>query len=385
MSKTFLERKNPNGSYVFISYSHVDGEAVGRLLTALNENGADFWYDIKLRGGENWFDKVKEVTANKNCVGIIYVLSADFIFSKACFKEFQLLDELKKTHQNFREYYILTDDKKPENFNEFIRNVRRKLLERCSDDEDEILERTGEYKKKFDQDIIYRMTAKENIDDDKFVRTVFGDVFAAWGCASEENGKIDTLVEDGLLNGDYRINTECATVTGTVNRREVEWKVFSYNGSTLSAIMVADELYGAACRSLAQNTMSEINRLVNVLGKDNIDESVRNEKHIEFDEPEFLECLKSDGDGNIIRFLRATEHEKNYLQLKEALEKVPVTEMADDGYFFVMDNQENVLFADRGSNDVYRHIHVDAYASFFPVIDMDLNKYKAYIAKKTRN
>lgn len=381
MSKTFLERKNPDGPYMFISYSHADGEAVGKMLTALNDSGADFWYDVKLRGGQNWFDKVKEVTANKNCVGIIYVLSPDFIFSGACFKEFNLLDELKKTHENFYEYYILTDDEKPENFNSFIRSVRRKLLDKCADNEDEIMERTGEYKKKFDQDVIYRMAAKGGLDDDNFVRAVFSDAFAARGCASEENGKIDALVEDGLVDRNYRIKSDCALVTGVVNRREAEWKVFSYNGNTLSAILVSDELYAATCRSLSPNVMSEINKFVNALGREDVDEKTKREKHFEFD-AEFLQCLNGYPQGNAIRFLRSAEHENNYLQLKEALGKVASADAADDGYFFVVDNQDNVLFADRESSDVYRHIHVDAYAGVFPVIDVDLNKYRAYVAKK---
>ena len=49
---------------------------------------------------------------------------------------------------------------------------------------------------------------------------------------------------------------------------------------------------------------------------------------------------------------------------------------------FVVDNQDNVLFADRESSDVYRHIHVDAYASVVPIIDIDLNKYRAYVKKR---
>lgn len=381
MSKTFLERKNPNGPYVFISYSHADNVAVSKLLTALNDNGADFWYDIKLRGGQNWFDKVKEVTSSKNCVGIIYVLSPEFVFSNACFKEFLLLDELKKTHENFREYYILADETKPDNFNEFMRSVRRRLLDQCLDNEDEIFARTNEYKKRFDQDIIYRMTAMDSIVEDKFVRTVFRDVFSAWGCASEENGKMDTLVEDGLIDSDYRIKTKSYMLTDVVNRSEAEWLAFSYKGNTVSAILIADELYAATCRSLAQNAMVEANKLINISDKTDADEKLQREKHFLF-EPEFLECLNKDEDGNIARYLCAAEHDRSYMQLKEALMRVPISEAADDGYFFVTDNQDNILFADRASNDVYRHIHVDAYASIFPVIDIDLNKYKEYLTKK---
>lgn len=381
MSKTFLERKNPNGSYVFISYSHTDGDAVSRLLTALNDEGADFWYDIKLRKGQNWLQKVKEVTASKNCVGILYLLSPEFIFSPSCFSEFELYDKIRETNENFRSCYILIDDVEPENFDEFMRGVRRKLLDKCLDNEDEILSRTSEYKKRFDKFLTYGTASYDGMADDKFVRSLFDDVFAAWGCASEESGKLDTLVEDGLIDGDYRIKTDCDMRTEEVNCSPAEWKAFSYNGNTLSAILASDELYAATCKSLAGNAMAETNRLINVSDNPGADDKLKKEKHFAF-EPEFLECLIKDENGCAVRFLHAAEHEKNYMQLKEALMKVPTTDSTDDGYFFVTDNLGNVLFADRASNDVYRHIHVDAYAGIFPVIDIDLNKYKAYIKKK---
>ncbi len=391
MSKTFLDRKNPDVPYVFISYSHADGDPdkpeknyVGKMLTALNDLGANFWYDSKLRIGQDWFERVKAVTANKNCMGIIYIMSPDFMLSDACFKEFSLFDELKKTHDNFRACHILMDEEKPTDFYKFIDDARDKLrakgLER--DKAKIIRQNLEEYEDCFDPNILYCAIAKSDVDDDKFVRKLFADVFQAWGCASEETGKIDALVDDQLVNGDYRIKIkDCYMLTGIVNRSEAEWKAFSYNGNTLSAILVSEELYSATCRSLAKNAMAETNRLINISEKTDADEKIQQEKHFVFD-PDFLECLIKDEDGNVIRFLRASEHTKNYLQLREALTKVPPTSAADDGYFFVTDNQDNVLFADRASDDVYRHIHVDAYASLFPVIDIDLNKYKEYIAKK---
>lgn len=45
-------------------------------------------------------------------------------------------------------------------------------------------------------------------------------------------------------------------------------------------------------------------------------------------------------------------------------------------------SQGNILFADRGSDDVYRHINVGACASLIPVIDIDYNKYKKYLLGK---
>ncbi len=380
MSKTYLDRKNPEGPYVFISYSHKDGEEVGRILTALNECGADFWYDIKLRGGQDWIERVKEITSSKKCVGILYFISANSIISDACFEEFKMLEELKNTHEKFDALYVLLDDEEPNGLDEFFDNADSILKEKGYDRKTRVT-RITDISESFDQNKIYRTVTRAKIDDDAFVKGIFKDVFSAWGCASEESGKIDVLKEDELVDINYRLKTKSRIIVDLVRGGDAEWKVFSYNGDTLSAILVSDELYAATCLSLAKGAMDAINDNVNLsLDPDKDDESKR-EKHFRFDE-EFLQCLKKDGDGNVIRYLRAAEHENSYLQVKEALEKVPVPDSVDDGYFFVQDNQGTLLFADRGSSDVYRHIHVDAYASVIPVIDVDYEKYKAYVLRR---
>ena len=377
MINTYLGRKNPSGKYVFVSYSHADGEAVSKLLSALNDYGADFWYDAELKTGQNWLKKVEEVTANKNCCGILYLVSPDFIFSEACLKEFDMAESLEKSHKKFGTAYVLMGDGDPMNLQNFLSVSTQKLLGTHPADFDKILERTGHFSKKFDKDRIYKTGAFGRTDDDGLVNSLIKDVFATWGCLSQESGKIDALAEDGLTDANYRIKTSCRIVENVVNGQDAEWKVFAYNGDTISAIFVSDELYGAACRSLAVSVMDYIN---DGLFLDKGDARLK-EKHIEL-EPSCAECLKKDGNGKAIRFLRAAEHENNYPQLKEVLEKAPLTDSIDDGYFFVGDSQGNILFADRGSDDVYRQINVDACASIIPVIDIDYNKYKKYLLGK---
>lgn len=379
MSKTYLERKNPSGAYAFISYSHADGEAVGKLLAALNDYGADFWYDTKLKTGQNWLKKVEEVTADKNCCGILYFISANFIFSEACLKEFDMFEQLEKTHEKFNAAYILLDKEDPANLQNFLSSATKNLLSAYPADFDKIIQRTGYFSQKFDKDKIYKTAAVDKIDDDNLVTTLVKDVFATWGCMSQESGKMDALLEDGLVTADYRVKADCRIVENVVKGQDAEWKVFAYNGDTLSAVLVSDELYAATCLSLAAGAMDGINDNLNIPA--NADDARAREKRIKMD-ADFIACLKADSNGKVIRFLRAAEHENNYMQLKEALEKVPLTDPSDDGYFFVQDNQGKLLFADRGSEDVYRYIHVDAYASIVPVIDIDYNKYKLYLQNK---
>lgn len=128
MINTYLGRKNPSGKYVFVSYSHADGEAVSKLLSALNDYGADFWYDAELKTGQNWLKKVEEVTANKNCCGILYLVSPDFIFSEACLKEFDMAESLEKSHKKFGTAYVLMGDGDPMNLQNFLSVSTQKLL-----------------------------------------------------------------------------------------------------------------------------------------------------------------------------------------------------------------------------------------------------------------
>lgn len=375
MGKTYFEKKNPSGAYAFISYSHADGEAVERLLAALNDYGADFWYDAALKTGQNWLDKVKEVTADKSCCGILYFVSRNFIFSEACLKEFDILADLEKTHKKFGAAYILLDDEDPVSFQGFIASATKSLLSEHPAEFDKIIQRTGYFSKNFDRDRIYKTSSFGATDNDALVTALAKDVFASWGCMSQESGKIDALLSDGLVTADYRVKTGCRIVENLVRGQDAEWKVFAYNGDTLSAVLVAEELYGAKCLSLAAGAMDAVS--------DGINGADANEKHLQMD-ADFISCLKTDARGKAVRFLRAAEHENHYLRIKEALEKIPLTDPSDDGYFFVQDSQGGLLFADRGSEDVYRDIHVDAYASLVPVIDIDYNKYRLYLQNKNK-
>lgn len=386
MGKTYLERKNPQGPYVFISYSHKDQPAVEKTLTALHGLGADFWYDSKLRGGQDWFEIVKEVTAKKQCAGIIYFISPDFVFSDACRQEFELYNSLKQSHDKFDAVCILTDESGSENLNDFIGSSFTKLMSEHSDQVLQISEKINQFSKKFGEDFsadkLYYTVPVSRLDGDQFVNKLFKETFAAWGCASEEVDKLDVLKEDGLVYDNYRVKCDCRVAYNSVNSADVEWKAFSYKGNVISAIPVLKELYETTCCSLAAATMASINKNVNVSLRDDFGE--KQIKHFKFVDEEFLDCVIKNEDGGVFRFLRANEHEKFYLQIKEALESVAVADAADDGYFFVQDNQDNILFADRESDDVYRHIHVDAYASVLPVMDIDYVKFKAYISKKSK-
>ena len=71
-----------NQNYVFISYSRKDKEIVYSDLREMNKLGVRFWYDDDIGAGENWREIVKEKITSEKCVGMIFYLSKNTIFSE---------------------------------------------------------------------------------------------------------------------------------------------------------------------------------------------------------------------------------------------------------------------------------------------------------------
>lgn len=386
MSNTYLDRKNSDVPYMFISYNHADAERLEKLMSALNARGADFWYDKEMFDGDDWLQRVDEAVQNKNCMGMIFFISPDFIYSEPCYTELERFRELKATREKFDAIYVLVgeDDSEP-GFIGFMESAEAYLKAKHKGEGRKVNACTERIYSLFDDESVKRRlridTTKSKLASDEITEKLYN-VFKNKGCASEETDTIDALVRAELVTKNYRVKTESKILTDTVRGKAVEWKAFAYAGNTVSAILVSNELYKQTCRSLAQSTMDKMNMRVNISNSD-ADEATKKKKHFEFDE-RFLSCLLRDKKGGVLRYLRAFEHEKYYLQLREALETVSVTDATDDGYFFVDGGSDRILYADRGSADVNKHVHVDAYASVFPVIDIDYTKYREYVLQNAK-
>lgn len=378
MSKNRLTRKNPDGPYIFISYSHKDEEEVTRVLTVLDDRGADFWLDEEnLRTGDDWLKRVKEMSADKRCAGILYFISENFIDSDACFTEFCMLGDLKKSHAKFNGYNFLLGDNKYNGWNAFLSDAMGALLKRHPENPMGITERVTKINAEFNQREIYCSAARSSVDGEDVVNKLYTEIFTASGCVTSHTDKMKILVEDGMVDDGYLLKKTGCSINKGKESVETEWRVFSYSGDTISAVLVVeDEPFKATSLSFVRSTFDGVNDAVNNPPKDG------DGKYINFDSG-FLKCIKTDG-GKKLRFLRSAEHEANYLQLKDALLKVPLSDADDDGYFFVQGGDGKILFADRGSPDVYRHIHVDAYASIIPVIDVGYEEYRAYLLNKNK-
>lgn len=82
-----------NDPYVFISYSHRDGETVKPIISALQKS-LRVWYDEGIEAGDQWRDTIAKQLAN--CSGVLCFITPDFLFSKNCRREIEFASELDK-------------------------------------------------------------------------------------------------------------------------------------------------------------------------------------------------------------------------------------------------------------------------------------------------
>ncbi len=87
------EEKILSGKFIFISYSHKDGDAVREDMTALLELGVRVWYDHNMRLGDNWQQIAERVITHENCVGVLFYNSPNSFISDAVQKEQRLTHE----------------------------------------------------------------------------------------------------------------------------------------------------------------------------------------------------------------------------------------------------------------------------------------------------
>ncbi len=74
-------------TYVFVSYCHDDYKDVYSDLLEFHKEGVRFWYDKALTAGKSWREEAKEKLINKNCAGVIFYLSENFVLSDAVITE----------------------------------------------------------------------------------------------------------------------------------------------------------------------------------------------------------------------------------------------------------------------------------------------------------
>ena len=73
--------------FVFISYSHKDGEAVKEDMYALLSRGVRVWFDENMRLGDNWSEIAAGIISHKNCIGVIFYNSPYAFISSAVQQE----------------------------------------------------------------------------------------------------------------------------------------------------------------------------------------------------------------------------------------------------------------------------------------------------------
>ena len=87
--------------YMFVSYAHLDSDAVYEDLRALYAKCLNYWYDKKLKAGDPWDESVAEVIRNEQCCGIILYLSVNTVRSAAVEQELRIYKEIIATGREF--------------------------------------------------------------------------------------------------------------------------------------------------------------------------------------------------------------------------------------------------------------------------------------------
>ena len=73
------------GSYIFVSYAHRDGEKALRIIRLLQQQGVKVWYDNGIRAGSEWRAELEAKI--KNCGYFVSLISANYFKSKNCTRE----------------------------------------------------------------------------------------------------------------------------------------------------------------------------------------------------------------------------------------------------------------------------------------------------------
>lgn len=105
------EGKRP---YVFISYSHLQSEAVVKTIRILHEKGYRLWYDEGIPAGSDW--PVNIAQHLQNCERVIFFLSERAMASPNCFSEMRTACRLGKPVLIVK----LEDTETPENWLDII-------------------------------------------------------------------------------------------------------------------------------------------------------------------------------------------------------------------------------------------------------------------------
>lgn len=80
---------NTDKPYAFVSYSKRDAEKVYASILELQKSGCNIWVDknMEARADQSWTRLAFNAIQSKNCVAIVFMISANSIISMPCFSE----------------------------------------------------------------------------------------------------------------------------------------------------------------------------------------------------------------------------------------------------------------------------------------------------------
>ena len=79
--------------YIFLSYSHLDGEHAAELIRGMNENGFRVWYDEGLVPGKEWDENIARTIMH--CSYFVALMSKNYLESANCRDELNFARDKK--------------------------------------------------------------------------------------------------------------------------------------------------------------------------------------------------------------------------------------------------------------------------------------------------
>lgn len=104
--KLIFDLSNYDCPFAFVSYTHAEKDMVDYDVITLKKNEVPVWYDMQLKTGEKWDERVIGIINDKNCKCFLLYATKASLKSKNVYKEFKTALGKKRADTQFCIYII---------------------------------------------------------------------------------------------------------------------------------------------------------------------------------------------------------------------------------------------------------------------------------------
>ena len=182
------EEKILSGKFIFISYSHKDGEIVKADMKALLRKNVRIWFDENMRLGDDWTEIAERTIRHENCVGAIFYNSANAFVSRAVQREQRIVRERVSTGA-FKYWSVHIDGK-------FTDDICRDAM--FSNPKDYSFDDMMPQREMFSEKILCIMRT----DDATAIERIYSEIALPEGAVDNENSFIESVQKNRMASRD---------------------------------------------------------------------------------------------------------------------------------------------------------------------------------------